>query len=153
MNINCRFMVVALVACFAASACTKHPAASPSSNAASSSKTTSKTTSLARVATVTVMVQSSGFQPVSVTVAPGTNVVWIQSDPDDKVSHAVVSGTPGHPDNKFSSIGLKKGASFTIAPSAPGTYAYFDGQHPSLTGALAVATAGRSGSPAPGSST
>jgi plastocyanin len=138
--------IVAFAALLAASGCSSHPAAAPSS--ASTAAATSKAKA-AKVATVTVTVQSSGFAPTSVTIAPGTNVVWIQNDADAKASHTVVSGTPSHPDSKFSSIALKKGASFTIAPQAPGTYSYFDGLHTSFTGTFAVSGPATAASPSP----
>jgi len=149
LSIDRRLIALGLAGLLAASGCSSHPAASPSaaSTAAAASKAKA---AAAKVAAVTVTVQSSGFQPASVTIAPGTNVVWIQNDADAKASHTIVSGTPGHPDSKFSSIALKKGASFTIAPLAPGTYSYFDGLHTSFTGAFAVSGAAtpRSASPA-----
>src|SRR5882672_4592511 len=149
LSMNRGMVVVALGACLVASACSsKHPAASPAKGATSSSKA-----AVQNVATVTVTVQSSGFSPASVSLSPGTNVVWIQDDADAKASHTVVSGTPGHPDSKFSSIALKKGASFTIAPQVPGAYTYYDGLHSSFTGTFAVSGPAKSGSPSPASST
>jgi plastocyanin len=137
LSIDRRLIAIGFAALLAASGCSSHPAAVPSSSSSAASATKAKTAA-AKVATVTVTVQSAGFEPASVTIAPGTNVVWIQNDADAKASHTVVSGTPGHPDSRFSSIALKKGASFTIAPLAPGTYSYFDGLHTSLTGTFAV---------------
>jgi plastocyanin len=148
LSIDRRLIAIGFAALFAASGCSSHPAAVPSSSSSAASATKAKTAA-AKVATVTVTVQSSGFAPTSVTIAPGTNVVWIQNDADAKASHAVVSGTPGHPDSKFSSIALKKGASFTIAPQAPGSYGYFDGLHTSFTGTFAVSGPATSASPSP----
>ena len=140
--------IVGFAALLAASGCSSHPAAAPSSASSAAAASKAKAAA-AKVAMVTVTVQSSGFQPASVTIAPGTNVVWIQNDADAKASHTVVSGTPGHADSKFSSIALKKGASFTIAPLAPGTYSYFDGLHTSFTGTFAVSGPATSASPSP----
>ena len=141
--------IVGFAALLAASGCSSHPAAAPSSTSSSAAAASKAKASAAKVATVTVTVQSSGFQPASVAIAPGTNVVWIQNDADAKASHTVVSGTPGHPDSKFSSIALKKGASFTIAPLGPGTYSYFDGLHTSFTGTFAVSGPAAPASPSP----
>ena len=143
--------IVGFAALLAASGCSSHPAAAPS-NASSAAAASKAKAAAAKVATVTVTVQGSGFAPASVTISPGTNVVWIQNDADTKASHTVVSGTPGHPDSTFSSIALKKGASFTIAPLAPGTYSYFDGLHTSFTGTFAVSGPATSASPSPAKS-
>lgn len=61
----------------------------------------------------------------------------------------IVTGTPGHPDNKYASTTLKKGATFTIVPTSQGTYAYFDGQHTTLAGALVVSGSGGTATPTP----
>jgi plastocyanin len=148
LSIDRTVIAIGFAALLAASGCSSHPAAAPSS-ASSNAAAASKAKAAAKVATVTVPVQSSGFQPASVRIAPGTNVVWIQNDADARASHTVVSGTPGYPDSKFSSIALKKGASFTIAPLAPGTYSYFDGLHMSFTGTFAVSGPAASASPSP----
>jgi plastocyanin len=140
-----RVLFVALGACLAASACTKRPEATPPKSGGSQ-----PAAKVQQVPTVTITVQGSGFSPASVTLSPGTNVIWVQSD--DKASHSIVSGTPGHPDSKFSSIALKKGASFTIAPQAPGTYSYYDGEHTSFTGTVAVSGPATSTSPSPSKS-
>jgi len=148
LSIDRRLIAIGFAALLAASGCSSHPAAVPSSASSAASATKAKTAA-AKVATVTVTVQSAGFEPASVTIAPGTNVVWIQNDADAKASHTVVSGTPGHPDSRFSSIALKKGASFTVAPLARGTYSYFDGLHTSFTGTFAVSGPASPAPPSP----
>jgi plastocyanin len=90
---------------------------------------------------VTVTVDGSGFQPRQVSMAPGTNVIWIQADVGP---HVIVSGVPGHEDGKFRSLAMKKDSSFTIVAQSPGTYQYFDQLHPTLTAQLVVSGASAS---------
>jgi len=97
---------------------------------------------LARDHAVTVTVDGSGFRPKEVSMAPGTNVIWVQADGGP---HVIVSGAPGHEDGKFKSLAMKKDSSFTIVAQSPGTYQYFDQLHPTLTAQLVVS--GTSASP------
>jgi plastocyanin len=139
-----------MVATLGASACSKSPSGtgpSPSSSVTpkgvSGSVAPPQAVKLAQDRAVTVTVDASGFQPKDASMAPGTNVIWIQRDAGP---HIIVSGTPGHEDGKFKSPSLKKDASFTILAQTPGTYHYFDQLHPSLAAQLVVPS---SGSPSP----
>ena len=78
--------------------------------------------------TVTVMIQASAFKPKSVTINQGDTVRWINSD---KVNHQIVANK-----GAFASGIMRPGATYTFTFSTAGGYAYHDGLHPSITGAV-----------------
>jgi plastocyanin len=144
-------VAAATLTAFAVSACSKSTTrAGPSPSITGTPKGVSGSTAppqavrLAQARAVTVTVDAASFQPKDVSLAAGTNLVWIQKDAGP---HLIVSGTPGHEDGKFKSPSLKKDSSFTIVPQTPGTYPYFDQLHPSLTAQLVVTTGGSSSPP------
>ncbi len=86
------------------------------------------------------------FSPNPLTVAPGTDVEWTNTD---KTSHTVTSGKVSDPDNVvgsvFDSNGLikpEKTFEFTFANA--GTYDYFCTVHPWMTGQVIVGGAAAS---------
>jgi plastocyanin len=133
------FVLAAMVAALVAPACSKSAPRSASSPGAAASP--ASRTSLRPPQVVTVTVDGSGFQPKEVSMAPGTNVIWVQADGGP---HVIVSGVPGHEDGKFKSLAMKKDSSFTIVAQSPGTYQYFDQLHPALTAQLVVSGASAS---------
>jgi plastocyanin len=140
-----------MVVTLGASACSKStsgtgpsPSSSVTPKGVSGSVAPPQAVKLAQDRAVTVTVDASGFQPKDASMAPGTNVIWIQRDGGP---HIIVSGTPGHEDGKFKSPSLKKDASFTILAQTPGTYLYFDQLHPSLTAQLVVPSSGTTSPP------
>ena len=78
--------------------------------------------------TVTVMIQASAFKPKSVTINQGDTVRWINSD---KVNHQIVANK-----GAFASGIMRPGATYTFTFATAGGYAYHDGLHPSITGAV-----------------
>lgn len=71
------------------------------------------------------------FGPGTLTVSPGTRVVWINRDDEP---HIVVSAG-----NQFaSSKALDTGDSYATVFDKPGTYAYFCSIHPHMIGTVIV---------------
>ena len=70
------------------------------------------------------------FDPGTVTVKVGTTVTWINQD---DIPHMVVDK-----DGKFHSAALDTNDKFSETFSIPGTYGYFCGLHPRMTGKVIV---------------
>jgi len=78
--------------------------------------------------TVTVMVQASAFKPKTVNINQGDTVKWINTD---KANHQIVANK-----GSFASAVLKPGATYSFTFTTAGGYAYHDGLHPSISGAV-----------------
>ena len=87
---------------------------------------------------VQVTIQNFAFSPQTLTVAPGTMVVWTNKD---SVSHTVTSDTGAWPD----SGDLPTGKTFSLTITKPGTYTYHCAIHPTMSGTLIVSNHGSSG--------
>ncbi len=86
----------------------------------------------ARAADAAIGIDNFTFGPATLTVAPGTKVVWINRD---DIPHSVVSdATPP----LFRSHPLDTGDAFSMVFTAPGTYRYFCGLHPHMQGTVVV---------------
>jgi len=85
------------------------------------------------LATLVVKLIADSFQPASVTVTPGTTVVFINKDDD---AHTVTSTT-----GLFDSKGLDTNASWKMTFNKPGTYKYFCELHPFMKGTIIVRAA------------
>src|SRR5580704_2623650 len=77
-----------------------------------------------------VKIDNFSFTPAQLTVAVGTTVTWTNQD---DVPHTVV-GTGG----AFKSKALDTDDKFSFTFDKPGTYAYFCGVHPMMTGKVIV---------------
>jgi plastocyanin len=77
-----------------------------------------------------VKIDNFTFSPNPVTVAVGTPVRWTNHD---DVPHTVVAD-----DKSFKSKALDTDDAFTYTFSKPGTYSYFCGLHPRMTGKVVV---------------
>jgi glucose/arabinose dehydrogenase len=85
----------------------------------------------------TVEIKGFSFQPPSITVPAGTNVIWINNDP---VAHTVTAD-----DGSFASPSIAgNGGKFERIFSEAGTYKYHCTPHPSMTGEVVVTTSGAS---------
>ena len=71
-----------------------------------------------------------GFIPSSLTVKSGTTVTWVN---DDELPHTVTS-----PEGTFASQAIQSEEAFSFRFDAPGTYTYFSGFQPQLTGRIIV---------------
>jgi len=108
---------------------------------------------IARAATVTVMVGPGGFffKPSSVTIHPGDTVVWTWSSSD----HSSTSGSPGMPSGLWDSGILNQGANFMHTFPTAGSFPYFCTVHGAccgMVGAVTVSNPTPTPSPTPASS-
>ena len=81
--------------------------------------------------TVEIKIDNFSFGPMTLTVAAGTTVTWINND---DVPHTVVSE-----DTKtFKSKALDTGDKFSYTFTKAGTFNYFCSVHPKMTGKVVV---------------
>ena len=80
---------------------------------------------------VEVKIDNFSFGPMTLTVAPGTTVTWINND---DVPHTVVSEDK----TTFKSKALDTGDKFSYTFTKPGTYPYFCSVHPKMTAEVVV---------------
>jgi len=81
-------------------------------------------------ATNEVNIDNFMFTPMELTIAPGTQVTWVNKD---DVPHTVVSV-----EHKFKSKALDTDEMFSFTFQDPGTYEYFCSVHPKMTGKIIV---------------
>src|SRR5690348_40271 len=82
------------------------------------------------VTTKTVAISDYSFKPATITVAPGTRIVWTNKDDDP---HTVTGD-----DGSFDSKGLGQGDTYGRLFSKPGRYAYHCSAHPFMKGVVIV---------------
>jgi plastocyanin len=82
-------------------------------------------------ATMQVTIQNFAFSPQTITVTPGTTVIWTNKD---SVNHTVTSDTGAWPDS--GSLATNQTFSHTFAKA--GTYPYHCAIHPSMTARVIV---------------
>lgn len=78
-----------------------------------------------------VKIDNFSFQPTTLTVAAGSTVTWVNQD---DVPHNVVSSEG----KTLKSPVLDTDQKFSYTFDKPGTYAYFCGIHPRMTGKVVV---------------
>ena len=89
--------------------------------------------SLATAATRSqIAIANYAFSPATITVAPGTTVVWVNRDGD---AHTVTSSAGPQ---SFHSPGLEKGDTFSFTFRKAGSYQYFCSVHPFMHGTIIV---------------
>ena len=86
-------------------------------------------------ATNAVVIGSYSFNPQTLKVQVGTTVTWTNLD---TVAHSVESGTPEAPAGLFRSELLSPTESFNYTFNLPGTFIYYCGPHPYMTGTIVV---------------
>jgi plastocyanin len=84
----------------------------------------------AKAAPARVSIDNFSFSPAELTVVKGTQVIWINHD---DVPHTVVGKA-----REFSSGTLDTDGEFARVFSVAGTYSYFCGVHPHMTGQIVV---------------
>jgi sulfocyanin len=89
-------------------------------------------------ATVQVAIQNFAFSPQTLTVTPGTTVVWTQKD---SAPHTVTSDTGAW----TASADLSSGQTFSHTFTKTGTFAYHCAVHPNMTATIIVSSHGASG--------
>ncbi len=90
-------------------------------------------------ATVHVVIQNFAFSPASITVAPGTTVVWTQKD---TTGHTVASDTGAWTQSAL----LKQNETFSLTLTKAGTYKYHCSPHPYMKGTIIVQAGATAGS-------
>jgi len=81
-------------------------------------------------APIAVKIDNFSFSPNTITIAVGGSVRWTNHD---DVPHNVVAD-----DKSFKSKTMDTDENFTYIFTKPGTYAYFCGLHPKMTGKIVV---------------
>jgi plastocyanin len=80
----------------------------------------------------TVTIKDYAFAPEPITIAPGGTVTWLNQD---GVEHTATPAQAG----QFTDTGLlQPSGSKTVTFTAPGTYPYYCGVHPSMRGTVVV---------------
>jgi plastocyanin len=77
-----------------------------------------------------IAIDNFTFTPATITVPRGTTITWINRD---DVPHTVVAN-----DGRFHSAALDTDDRYSHAFTEPGTYPYFCGVHPHMTGQVIV---------------
>lgn len=80
---------------------------------------------------VQINIQNFKYDPKTISVEPGTTVIWTNLD---DVIHTVVSDTGAFP----SSGQLTQGGTYTVKLNKPGDYPYHCGIHPFMQGVVHV---------------
>ncbi len=80
---------------------------------------------------VEIKIDNFSFGPMTLTVAAGTTVTWINND---DVPHTVVSEDT----TTFKSKALDTGDKFSYTFAKPGTYPYFCSVHPKMMAEIVV---------------
>jgi len=89
-----------------------------------------------RAEDVEVKIDNFTYNPQTITVKPGTTVVWTNHD---DIPHTVTSKT-----GAFKSKALDTDDKFSFTFTTPGSYDYFCALHPHMTGSIVVeASAGK----------
>jgi plastocyanin len=86
----------------------------------------------ARAEDAAVTIDNFTFTPATLTVKTGTRVTWKN---EDDIPHTVVSDTSPP---LFRSKALDTDDSYSTVFDKPGTYRYFCGLHPHMTGTIVV---------------
>ncbi len=85
----------------------------------------------------TVTLTNSGFDPATLTVKPGTRVIWV-----NKMGEAATVNSAEYPNNlAYPPLNLGEfntGSSVQLVFDKPGTYKYYDYKHRTNTGVIIV---------------
>lgn len=93
----------------------------------------SASASSAQPAIKAVAISDYSFKPATITIAPGTRVVWTQKDDDP---HTVTAD-----DGSFDSKGLGQGDTYAHVFAKAGRYPYHCSAHPFMKGVVIVTNA------------
>lgn len=80
-----------------------------------------------------VSIENFTFEPAEITVPAGSTVAWVNHD---DIPHTVTSS-----EKLFKSPALDTDDGYTMTFDKPGTYPYFCGLHPHMTGTVVVTPA------------
>jgi len=81
-------------------------------------------------ATIPVSIQNFTFEPATIQARAGDTIVFTNND---SVPHTVTQDPAG---SGFASGTIDPGSTYTLTIDDPGTYAFFCGFHPSMTGTI-----------------
>lgn len=84
----------------------------------------------AKAEDMTIKIDNFVFSPQILTIKAGTKVTWVN---EDDIPHTVASTTQG-----LRSKALDTGDTYSFTFTTPGTYKYFCGLHPHMTGSIVV---------------
>jgi plastocyanin len=87
---------------------------------------------LAKAMPTEITIDNFAFAPATLTIAPGTQVTWINHDDEP---HTVVSATKEQP---FKSQALDTDDKFSFVFDKPGIYKYFCSIHSHMIGTIVV---------------
>jgi plastocyanin len=79
-----------------------------------------------------VTIENFAFDPPTMTVAAGSQIVWTNRDEEP---HTVTGVDQAQP---FKSAALDTGDTFAVTFAKPGTYKYFCSIHPHMVGTIVV---------------
>ena len=79
---------------------------------------------------VTIKIENFTFNPASITIKPGTTVIWINGD---DIPHSVVENN-----KNFKSPPLDTGQKYSVVLTTAGEVDYFCGFHNHMTGKVIV---------------
>lgn len=85
-----------------------------------------------------VSITAQGFSPQSITVAPGTDVVWVDKDPAPHLPAADPFPSHSSLPSLVAPRALGQGQSYNFHFTQAGTYHYHDDLHPMLSGEVVV---------------
>ena len=80
--------------------------------------------------TPTVTIDNFVFSPMTIEIAKGSTVTWVNKD---DIPHVVASTT-----GKFKSRAIDTDGNFSFTFAEPGTYEYYCSVHPKMTGKIVV---------------
>ena len=106
-------------------------------NTAQSSGAASSGKSMPAGETITVRIDGMRFDPENITVKPGTTVTWVHGS---QMPHTISGNADG-----LRSGTLYNGQQYSHTFDATGSYNYFCGLHPSMTGSVVVEEAATGG--------
>src|SRR3954470_12440209 len=87
---------------------------------------------LAAASPTEIAIDNFAFEPAVLTIAPGTQVTWVNRDEEP---HTVVSAGKEQP---FKSQALDTNDKFSFVFAKPGTYKYFCSVHSHMVGTIVV---------------
>lgn len=101
-------------------------------------QTPTSSSSSTKIETVTVILDKDGFSPASVTITPGSKVIFVNSSGTD----AAVNSDPHPTHTNYPPLNLgpiDPGQSKSLTFDTPGTYGYHNHLNPSQRGTIIVA--------------
>jgi plastocyanin len=109
--------------------------AAPAGGATASASSSATAPAQSAGAVAPVVIRLFQYQPQTLTIAPGTTVVWTN---EDEIHHTVTSGTPDKPGGPLNGVLETQGSTYSYRFDIPGVYPYFCDYHNSMMGTIIV---------------